>query len=633
MILSLKKIEIILLKEEAKEFLEKLQQFGVAEIISAQDKSVAEISDQKEKLELKLTELNFVTNFLKRFEPKAGFLQSLIPLKKEFQLSQIEDISNSLKIKEIIKECNNLEAGLNELESKKEKLAKQIETLEIFSGLTISKSQGDLKNFEYKIGSLKKEKKQGLLERLKKAGFAFYLEWAKVERQILGFAIIYPKERAQSINLILKEFEAKTEEILWVKPVDIFLEETKKELFLAQEEVKKQKARAEELAKRLPKLKALVDWFTWEKEKEEVFNLGARTKNYFSIKAWVPDYAFSRLKEEIAKTSPCFLLQEIPIETHEEPPVLMENKGPTACFRTVTDIYGAPKFTDPDPTPYLAPFFVAFFALSLSDSGYGLGLILISIFGKKFLKKFGFDRFFNILLIAGFFTIFAGLFTGTIFGTDIGERFRLLDPLKDPLGFLIFTLILGAFQVFTGIVIGLFWDIKHKGIREALAERGGSVAFFLALPVFALTRETMFLIGGIAFLPLFKIVFSKENNFFLRVGKGLGSLYGLSGYFSDILSYSRLLALGLATGIIGMVVNKIAFLFKDMSPFASLGYLIAGITLIGGHTFNLLINTLGAFIHSARLQFVEFFPKFIEGGGRYFKPFAKKGRFIEIINN
>lgn len=107
------------------------------------------------------------------------------------------------------------------------------------------------------------------------------------------------------------------------------------------------------------------------------------------------------------------------------------------------------------------------------------------------------------------------------------------------------------------------------------------------------------------------------------------SLYGLVGYLSDVLSYSRLLALGLATGIIAMVINLIAVLFRDMIPYV--GWAVAILILIGGHLFNLVINVLGAFIHSGRLQFVEFFPKFMEGGGARFKPLRRESKYVEIV--
>ena len=124
----------------------------------------------------------------------------------------------------------------------------------------------------------------------------------------------------------------------------------------------------------------------------------------------------------------------------------------------------------------------------------------------------------------------------------------------------------------------------------------------------------------------------RAKNILLKFGIGIISLYGLINYLGDILSYSRLLALGLATGIIAMVINLVAMIFKDMMPFEWMGWIVAGIVLIGGHLFNIVINVLGAFIHSGRLQYVEFFPKFMEGGGRRFKPFTRKNNYIRVIN-
>ena len=122
-----------------------------------------------------------------------------------------------------------------------------------------------------------------------------------------------------------------------------------------------------------------------------------------------------------------------------------------------------------------------------------------------------------------------------------------------------------------------------------------------------------------------------NKNPLLKIAMGILSLYGLVGYFSDVLSYSRLLALGLSTAIIASVVNLVAFLFMDMIPWAPLGWVVAIVIMVGGHIFNMAINVLGAYIHSGRLQFVEFFPKFMEGGGRRFRPFARESKYVQVV--
>ena len=134
--------------------------------------------------------------------------------------------------------------------------------------------------------------------------------------------------------------------------------------------------------------------------------------------------------------------------------------------------------------------------------------------------------------------------------------------------------------------------------------------------------------GGLILVVLTKG--RKQKNIFLKILVGIGGLYDLIGYFSNVLSYSRLLALGLATGVIAMTINLLAEIFSDMIPVV--GTMVGVVILIGGHLFSLAINALGAFIHSTRLQCVEFFPSFIEGGGRRFVSFKREGKYVHLVD-
>ena len=197
---------------------------------------------------------------------------------------------------------------------------------------------------------------------------------------------------------------------------------------------------------------------------------------YFRIKAWTIEGALPEIRKRIEKISSNFLFRELEILETDNPPVYLKNRGIIDSFGVVTNIYGLPKSNEPDPTPYLALFFALFFGLALSDAGYGILLVLFSFIGKKFLEEN--RRFFNLLIIGGFSTIIAGILTGTFFGTDVFSGYRLLDPINDPIGALIFMLALGAFQIFVGLLIGMIWSFKQGNIKDALGDKGGSVLFF-----------------------------------------------------------------------------------------------------------------------------------------------------------
>jgi V/A-type H+-transporting ATPase subunit I len=216
------------------------------------------------------------------------------------------------------------------------------------------------------------------------------------------------------------------------------------------------------------------------------------------------------------------------------------------------------------------------------------------------------------------------------FSSTRANDFGILDPLQDPLSFLILALGLGFAQVWFGTLLNMINGIKNKLYLESIFAQGG---WLLLLPsvVLYIYPQTSQPIWGILFLSgAAGIVFfgSPSRNPFARFFGGLYSLYGISRYLADVLSYSRLLALGLATSVIAMVVNTLC---QTALGIPWVGWLLAALIFIGGHLFNLGISFLGGFVHSMRLQFVEFFSKFFKSGGKPFSPFELESKFVEFI--
>ena len=175
----------------------------------------------------------------------------------------------------------------------------------------------------------------------------------------------------------------------------------------------------------------------------------------------------------------------------------------------------------------------------------------------------------------------------------------------------------------------MYQKVKEKNYSSAILDNGFWIFFLASLIAFGVTRTK--LAGSLALSGAILLVLSQgrhEKNIFKKFISGLLSLYSTTGYLGDTLSYSRLLALGMTSAIIGMVVNILAGL--TLKSFPILGFIAALLILVIGHSFNLMVSVLGAFIHSMRLQLVEFFSKFFEGGGREFKPFKRETRYVII---
>jgi V/A-type H+-transporting ATPase subunit I len=229
--------------------------------------------------------------------------------------------------------------------------------------------------------------------------------------------------------------------------------------------------------------------------------------------------------------------------------------------------------------------------------------------------------------ILGVSTIILGTLVGGWFGFQIREL-MILDPLKDPVSFLILSLALGFIQVWFGTFINMISGLKSKDYLQAIFVQGGWLLLLPSLVLYAVLKQSVW--GILALVGASGIVLfaAPSRNPLARFFGGLYSLYDISRYLADVLSYSRLLALGLATSVIAMVVNTLCATALDI-PW--IGWLIAALIFVGGHLFNLGISFLGGFVHSMRLQFVEFFSKFFKSGGKPFKPFALESKYVEFI--
>lgn len=385
------------------------------------------------------------------------------------------------------------------------------------------------------------------------------------------------------------------------------------------------------------------DIMTIAADKEKIKSNFLKTEKTFYMEGWVP----SRLvkdAEKILQDTGCYYAFSEPGE-EDEVPVLLDNKNFFVPFESITEMYSLPAYKGFDPTSIYAAFYAIFFGMMLSDAGYGIIMTLACfIVLKKFnlegttfkmIKLFFYCGISTTVwgaLFGGWFGDFVPVFARTILGKEVLIKPLWFNPLDDPMKLLIFSLALGVVHLFIGMGIKAYMQIKEGKWFDAICDEGfwyltiigliGWLAGGMILP--GLTKVGMYMaIIGMAGLLL---TGGRHNKGFGKITGGLGNLYNITSYMSDILSYARLLALGLATGVIAQVVNTMGSLFGG----GIVGLIILIVVFVAGHTLNLAINALGAFIHASRLQYVEFFGKFYEDGGEPFNPFRKKTKYIRI---
>ena len=388
------------------------------------------------------------------------------------------------------------------------------------------------------------------------------------------------------------------------------------------------------------KCKLLQDFYNVEMQKLQTQKLMVETKSSFMFESWYP----VSCEETIVKSledSPLalYFYTREPLE-EEVPPTYTMNNGLVTSYESVTNMFSVPNYKEIDPNPFVTFFFILFFGVMISDAGYGLLMALgagIMLAIKKPRKHE--MSLVKIIFAGGISTIFWGILFGGYFGIDadvINGWFGLpagtkswywFSPLQTPTMMLALSLGLGIFQMLVGMAINAYSLFKNKKPFDAIFGVFSWYVLLLGLGLFAMEG---FLFKGNIAMKYTGIAMLAVGLLGLMVAGGLhkkgvkivsgafGNLYSIINFFSDLLSYTRLFGLGLATGVIAMVFNQIAMVMIQILPIV--GYLVAIFLLLVGHLFNIAINTLGAYVHNSRLQFVEFFGKFYEGGGRLFVP-------------
>ncbi len=320
-------------------------------------------------------------------------------------------------------------------------------------------------------------------------------------------------------------------------------------------------------------------------------------------------------------------LTETP-KPEDKPPVLLNNSKFTKLFEPIGALFSLPNYAEIDLTPFFAPFFMLFFGFCLGDAGYGI-VVLLAASIYKYWAKSEWKPVLTLAQFLGLATILFGIVTGTVFGINLLEdqydflgRFRAVMLNSDQVFQL--ALILGLVQIMFGLFLQAFNKTKQFGFSYAISTYGWIILLVSLLDVALLELATPYS-GYAAWLGVAMILLLNDPkaNILTRIGKGIWDLYGLTGIFGDLLSYIRLFALGIASAILGFVVNDIALQMRDGIPY--LGPVLFVLFLVVGHGANLLIASLGAFVHPMRLTFVEFYKNAgFTGGGKVYEPFAKE---------
>ena len=648
-IVKMSKINIIGHAESRDKVLARLHQEGTVEIC---DIGLSGLQ-QNHLIDLRLAEIDFAIRFLRKYDhrKKEIDLKNILLGKKEVSHKEMKLIAEKFEYQNVIERCKECEERQNHLRNKMHDLENKNNAITPFQSVDFYPAE--LKSRKFAVIFLKLKKTD--LEKFENNVFRktisrhktseanqFFYYWLMIETH---------KETEIKKNIFDGGAEILTFDYLensFLKQYKINIEEIKRLI----NEIEKNDETINKEVFNIDKLEVTYDYYLMEKQKNENAGKLYASQKTFVLSGWIPEKEIKALSSKLANISPEISIIKVDPEEGEEPPVCLENRKAIGVFEVVTNVYGMPRYGELDPTPYLAGFFIVFFSICLTDAGYGIILTIMTFLALKFLNLSpDTKKLLNLIFFGGILTIIAGALTGGWFGIDPGKlpnflskplnAITIFNPVKNPMLFMIIAFSLGIIQILFGIGVGMYYKIKQKQVMSAFLDNGLWISFilFIIFYVFGLIADILIIKSISLYLIAINIVLlvftqaRSEKNIIIRFLKGVLSLYGLVGYFSEMLSYSRLVALGMATGIIATVINLIANIFREMVPIPVVDIILMILILVGGHLFNIGINVLGAFIHSARLQFVEFFPKFMEGGGSKFNPFSEQGKYTIIRSN
>lgn len=496
------------------------------------------------------------------------------------------------------------------------------------------------KNVTALIGILPNDQWEAFQDRLKQTT-QIYSEYISNDQKETAFALLYLRKETPDVLELMQDFGARSETKPYPGQPKEILQQAKAELTqLAQER--------KELAQLIGEKKAQVYHLQQAEEillaqnQRELAQAGIVESQYLAvIRGWIGADEVPDLKRILADAFPnqqVYLSLEDP--TSEEiatnkTPTKLKNNPVVQPFEMLTEMYSIPKYDEIDPTPWMMPFYLVFFGMMVADFGYGLLMLVATTVGLKALTlPKGTQRFLKLFQYLSVSTIVWGLIYGSSFGVEMPVY--LLSPSKDFMAIFGLSMVFGGIQIFTGLFLAGKENMRKKdyvaAVNQGFSWQGILAGILIAaLGAMVVKSQALTMIGAIlAIISALAVLLtsvlgakSKVGGFFM----GLYDLYGITSYIGDFVSYSRLMALGISGGSIAAAFNM---LVGYMPPAARFTAGIVLIVVLQG--LNIFLSLLSAYVHAARLQYVEFFGKFYTGGGRAFRPLKPAEKYMNFID-
>jgi V/A-type H+-transporting ATPase subunit I len=661
-IVEMRKLGVYGTKKHRKAVLEFLQKMGAVEVDSPNSESVPfermDTSSQRIRFQKIADEFDYVINYLKKYD--TGGSGGLLNLEnKQITRQEFEDIEKKRRTYySLADEVLDLEKSIQESKATITRKENKIASLSPWKKLDIPLNTEKTKKTKVFIGTFPDKISSEDLYRIATEGLEEPIpvttEILYDENQITNVCVIATNRVAEKVEENMRAHGYSKLPFLSHRIPDKAIEKRQNDISIEKEKIEKAEEKIATYAKYIEEFKIASDYYRTRSEKYRVLGTLPQSDKVFFIQGWTEASKADAIKKALEDKFGVVVEIE---QDDEHAPIKLKNNHFSEASEGVLESYGLPTHGRVDPTTVMSFFYVFFFGMMLSDAGYG---ILMAIVCGIVILKFprmekGLNKMLRLFFWCGLSTAFWGFMYGGFFGDAIDVIAHTFcgvptdqqvlkpiwfAPLEEPMRLLIYCMLFGLIHLFAGLGMKGYEYLRQKDIVGFISDVIAWYMFITGLVLMLLPTSIFASIAGtqIVFSPAM-VTFSKvltiagvviivlmsgraNKNWGLRIALGAYDIYGVTGWLSDVLSYSRLLALGLATGVIANVINMMASMNGNIVIFI--------IVFILGHTLNILINLLGAYVHTNRLQYVEFFGKFYDGGGKAFEPFKIINRYIEI---
>ena len=653
-IVKMSKFDLVVFAEQRAKVLKKLQKFKEVNFVDIElhdengelSKDAVEgvtkyvNNEELTHIDERLYQLSNAISLIKKYDERKTRLRDVIHGNENYTFDELAKKVLSYDWKKVSSELNKIGTQYSQIKSEISKKYMRYDEIDLWERLDVNpKELKNLKKVNTFLGTVPIKLKGTFIDGISELDKTYYEE-LKIVKDEVYYLVISSIDESEKKKLA----EVFRNSSFTVENLDIdavpqdYKNGLQKEISELKKEKRRLKAQIKTYSEDLTDLQAVYEYMQNKKLRIVESEKLAQTENTILIKGWIPTEKVSEFEKVIKdEAGDNYYLTFTDADRDDATvPIKLKNGKVASTFENLTGMYAYPRYNEIDPTPLFTPFYILFFGMMGADVGYGLVLLLATMFVLKVVNLSSqMRKSIKFFFYLSFSVIFWGLLYGSYFGATIPGMWRLVDPASQYNDLLIGSILFGVVHIFVGLAIKAYMLIRDGKSLEAvydvlfwyMALIGGMLFLIFKLMNLSAVVANVSMWVMIAGMAGIVLTGGREaKGVGAKLGGGLYSLYGISSYVGDFVSYSRLMALGLSGGFIASAINMIAGMISG----SWVGMIFIPVILIAGHLFNMFLSFLGAYVHTSRLMYVEYFGKFYEGGGKPFKDFRTENKYINL---